>query len=408
MKTISLAVVTFILSAAFQKQPDESMIQKAARIHQLVLTIDTHTDTPLNLTRTDFDLAVRHDAKISDSKVDLPRMKEGGLDAQFFAAFLSQGPRTGEGHAQANKKAFEIIAAIYKNVEASPGLAQIAKTPGDAYAIEKTGKRAIYIGLENGYALGHDLTMIEKFMQTGVRYITLCHTSNNDICDSSTDKKGAEYNGLSPFGISVVKEMNRTGMMIDVSHISDSSLFDVLKISKAPVIASHSCARSLCDNPRNLTDEGLRAIAKNGGVIQMCILSDYVKTPAPNPARDAARAALRLKYNNFEGLTAETEKTAWEEWRQVSKKYPQKLATVSEVVDHIDHIVKIAGIDHVGIGTDFDGGGAVSGCYDVSQMGNITLELVRRGYDEEQIRKIWGGNFMRVFRKVLDSAEKPL
>ncbi len=400
MKILFFSVALLMVSAAFQPMQKESPAQKAARIHHEVLTIDTHTDTPMNLVSSDFNLAERHDAKTTGSKVDLPRMKEGGLDAQFFAAFLSQGKRTDEGHANANKKAFEIIAAIYKNVEASPELAQIAKTPDDAYAIEKTGKRAIYIGLENGYAIGHDLSMVEKFRQIGVRYITLCHSSNNDICDSSTDKKGAEYNGLSSFGTEVVKEMNRRGMIIDVSHISDSSLFDVLRITSAPVIASHSCARAICDNPRNLTDEGLRAIAKNGGVIQMCILSDYVKTPDPNPLRDSARAVLRLKYNNFEGLTPEQEKAGWDEWRQVNKKFPQNLASVKNVVDHIDHIVKIAGIDHVGIGTDFDGGGAVSGCFDVSQMGNITLELVKRGYDEEQIRKIWAGNFMRVFKAV--------
>ncbi len=405
MKIRFFSVALLVVCAAFQPSQKESLAQKAARIHHDVLTIDTHTDTPMNLISSDFNLAERHDAKISGSKVDLPRMKEGGLDAQFFAAFLSQGKRTNEGHANATKKAFEIITAIYKNVEASPELAQIATTPDDAYAIEKTGKRAIYIGLENGYAIGHDLSMVEKFRQMGVRYITLCHSSNNDICDSSTDKKGAEYNGLSSFGTEVVNEMNRTGMIIDVSHISDSSLYDVLRITKFPVIASHSCARAICDNPRNLTDEGLCAIAKNGGVVQMCILSDYVKTPDPNPLRDSARAVLRLKYNNFEGLTPEQERAGWDEWREVTKKFPQKLASVKNVVDHIDHIVKIAGIDHVGIGTDFDGGGAVSGCFDVSQMGNITLELVKRGYDEEQIRKIWAGNFMRVFRNVLQGAE---
>ena len=200
--------------------------------------------------------------------------------------------------------------------------------------------------------------------------------------------------------------MNRVGMIVDVSHISDSSLYDVLRVTKTPVIASHSCSRAICDNPRNLTDEGLRAVAKNGGVIQMCILSDYVKTPESNAGRDSARAALRLKYNNFAGLTPEQEKASWDEYRTVMKKFPQKLANVKDVVDHIDHIVKIAGIDHVGIGTDFDGGGAVSGCFDVSEMGNITLELVTRGYSETEIRKIWGGNFMRVFNAVLKGAEK--
>ena len=403
MRIFLFSLFLMIISPVLTSAQKETLVQKAARIHNAVFTIDTHCDTPLNIFRSDFNLAVRHNAKESDTKVDFPRMKEGGLDAQFFAAFLSQGPRTIAGHANANKKAVDIIQSIYKSVEAAPGLAQIATTPEDGYAIEKTGKRAIYIGLENGYAIGHDLSMIGKFWQMGVRYITLCHTLNNDICDSSTDKKGAEYNGLSPFGVEVVKEMNRIGMMIDVSHISDSSLIDVLRISKVPVIASHSCARAMCDNPRNLTDNDLRAIAKNGGVVQMCILSDYLKTPDPNPARDSATAVIRLKYNNFEGLTSDQEKAGWDEYREVLKKYPQKLATVKDVVDHIDHIVKVVGVDFVGIGTDFDGGGGVSGCYDVSQMGNITLELVKRGYNEEQIRKIWGGNFMRVFQACVET-----
>jgi membrane dipeptidase len=406
MKILFLSSFLMFILCSLQPVKNETLVQTAARIQDAVFTIDTHCDTPMNLSRSDYNLAEKHDAKATGTKVDLPRMKEGGLDAQFFAVFLSQQARTEAGHANANKKALDIISAIYKSVETSPELAQLARTPEDGYRIEKTGKRAIYIGIENGYAIAHDLSMIGKFWQLGARYITLCHTLNNDICDSSTDKKGPEYNGLSPFGADVVREMNRVGMMIDVSHISDSSLYDVLRVTKAPVIASHSCARALCDNPRNLTDEDLRAIAKNGGVVQMCILSDYVKTPDPNPARDSARAVVRAKYNNFEGLTSEQERISWDEWREVSKKFPQNLATVSDVVDHIDHIVKIAGIDHVGIGTDFDGGGAVSGCYDVSQMGNITLELVKRGYNEEQIRKIWGGNFMRVFNAVLKGAEK--
>ena len=406
MKFSLILTLAFFTITSLQGQEKETLKQKAARIHNAVFTIDTHTDTPMNLMDGDFNPAERHDPHTTGTKSDFPRMKEGGLDAQFFAAFLSQGPRTVEGHANATKKAFAIIDKIHKSVEAAPDLAKIALTPDDGYQIEKTGKRAIYIGIENGYALGHDLSLIEKFWNLGARYITLCHTLNNDICDSSTDKKGLEYNGLSPFGIQVVKEMNRVGMMIDVSHIADSSFFDVLKISKVPVIASHSCSRAMCDNLRNLTDEGLRALAKNGGVIQMCILSDYVKKSEPNPARDSARAALRLKYNNFEGLTPEKEKQGHDEWREIANKYPQKLATVKDVVDHIDHIVKVAGIDHVGIGTDFDGGGAVADCFDVSQMGNITLELVKRGYTEDQIRKIWGGNFMRVFRAVLAAAGK--
>ena len=194
--------------------------------------------------------------------------------------------------------------------------------------------------------------------------------------------------------------MNRLGMMIDVSHVSDQSFYDVLKLSKTPVLASHSCSRALCDNPRNLTDDMLRALAANNGVVQMCILSDYVKKPLPNPERDSARQAVRKKYNNFQDLKDEQWDAASAEWHALDTKYLHTLATVSDVIDHIDHMVKIAGIDHVGIGTDFDGGGGVEGCKDASQMGNITLELVKRGYTEKDIKKIWGGNLMRVMRDV--------
>jgi membrane dipeptidase len=194
--------------------------------------------------------------------------------------------------------------------------------------------------------------------------------------------------------------MNRLGMIIDVSHISDKSFYDVLEYSSAPVIASHSCARAICDNPRNLDDEMLKKLADNGGVIQMCILSSYVKKPEPFPERDSAYTALRIKYRNFNDLTDEEMDSARSEWYALEKRFPQKLANVSDVVDHIDHIVEIAGIDHVGIGTDFDGGGGVEDCYDVSEMGNITRELVSRGYTAREIEKIWGGNFMRVFREV--------
>ncbi len=385
----------------------ESIEAKAARIHSAVLAIDTHSDTPLNLLRDGFDLSKRQDQAATGTKVDFPRMKEGGLDAQFFAVFVAQGARTAEGDANAKKKALEILDAIRKSVSANHDVAEIALTPDDAYSLKKAGKRAIFIGLENGYTLANDITMVKKYYDMGVRYITLCHTANNDVCDSSTEKKkGAEHHGLSPFGKEVVAEMNKTGMMIDVSHISDEAFMDVIKLSKSPIIASHSCARAMCDNPRNLTDADLKALAKNGGVIQMCFLSDYVKVPDPNPKRDSALAVIRTKYNDFQDLSDERSREAWKEYRETGKKYPNKLATVQDMVDHIDHIVKVIGIDYVGIGTDFDGGGDLSGCRDVSQMGNVTLELVKRGYSENDIRKIWGGNFMRVFREVQKSVRQ--
>jgi membrane dipeptidase len=228
--------------------------------------------------------------------------------------------------------------------------------------------------------------------------MTIVHSYNNDICDSSTDSVG--FGGLSPFGEKVIARMNDLGMMVDLSHASDSTFYDVIRLSRAPVIASHSCARALCDNPRNLTDDMLLKLKENGGVIQMCILSPYVKTPQPNPQRDSARAAVRMKHGNYYELDEKAKDAFLEDWFEVDRQFPRELAAVKDAVDHIDHIVELIGIDHVGIGTDFDGGGALEDCFDVSQMGNITLELVRRGYTARDIKKIWGGNLTRVLREV--------
>ena len=401
----ALPVFMFFLYGCSGILPQHEPLEvKADIIHNEVLTIDTHVDTPMRLSRPEFNLGERHDPRKGGGKVDLPGMKEGGLDAVFFAVFVSQRARTPEGNNEAKERALRTFDAIHEAIKTHSNLAELALIPDDAYRIEKMGKRAIYIGIENGYPVGSDLSLIKKYYDLGARYITLCHTRNNDICDSSTDKP--EHYGLSEFGKKVVAEMNRLGMIIDVSHISDDSFYDVLKVSKAPVIASHSCARALCDHPRNLDDEMLKKLAENGGVIQMCMLSSYVKKPMPNPERDAAVKALRQKYGNFSELSEEEERKAREEHRALDEKYPRRDATVSDAVDHIDHIVRIVGIDHVGIGTDFDGGGGLDGCYDVSEIGNITRELVRRGYTEKQIRKIWGENFMRVFREVMQVAHK--
>ncbi|KAF5075952.1 Membrane dipeptidase [anaerobic digester metagenome] len=279
-------------------------------------------------------------------------------------------------------------------------------TPTDALRLKKEGKRAIYIGVENGYPIGTNLALLEEYYNLGARYVTLSHTRNNQICDSSTDPDGPIHNGVSDFGKEVIAEMNRLGMLIDVSHISDKAFFDAVELSKTPVFASHSCARAICDNPRNLTDEMLLKIAETGGVVQMCILSDYVKTTEPNPARDSARAELQKKYGGFKNLSDSVRMIAYSEWHEINEKFPSKLATVSDVVDHIDHMVKVAGIDHVGIGTDLDGGGGVDGCRDASEMKSITIELLRRGYSEEDIKKIWGENFMRVFHKAQEFASQ--
>ncbi|MDT8431918.1 MAG: dipeptidase [Bacteroidales bacterium] len=377
---------------------EEKLKEKADRIHQKALTVDSHVDTPLWLTREGFRFGERNGGDRSRSKVDIPRMREGGLDGVLFAVFIGQEERTEEGNRKALSEANEIMDSIRSTVSRYPDQLDIAVSPGAFRNIEKNDKLAIFLGMENGYPLGREVALVDSFYDAGIRYITLCHSYNNDICDSSTDS--AEHDGLSAFGEVVVARMNDVGMMIDVSHASDASFYDAIQLSRAPVIASHSCARALCDNPRNLTDDMLLKLKENGGVIQMCILSAYVKTPDPNPLRDSARKAVYEKHGNYFELDDLGKEAFLNDWYKVDVDFPQQLATVADVVDHIDHIVEVAGIDHVGIGTDFDGGGGVEGCFDVSEMGNITLELVRRGYSKKEIEKIWSGNLMRVMEEV--------
>jgi len=382
---------------------NNKLLTRADIIHNNVLTLDSHTDTPMRLFDSDFDISKKNSSGKTNSKIDFPRMKEGGQDAAFFAVFIGQGDRTKDANSEAKEKALSIFEAIHKNIAKNSNVAEIALTPADAYRLKKEGKQAIYIGMENGYPLGTNIKNIEEFYDLGARYITLCHSSNNDICDSSTDS--TEHNGLSEFGRQVVSKMNDLGMIIDISHVSDKSFYDVMELSKAPIIASHSCARAICDNPRNIDDDMLKILAENGGVIQMCILSDYVKVIEQDSSRINAAQPIIDKYNILKELSYEEQQKIFRDWDALNETNPPKLATVSDAVDHIDHIVDVAGIDHVGIGTDFDGGGELEDCYDVSHIKNITIELVKRGYTENEIEKIWSGNFMRVFNQVQLTAE---
>jgi membrane dipeptidase len=355
----------------------------------------------MNMVRGNFDIG----KKQTTGKVDLVKMKEGGLDAMFFAAFVGQRPRTDENYQEAYQTVHQMIDTMYTQVERNQQLASVALTAEDASIISKQGKRAIYIGIENGFALAKDIRRVEEFYNKGARYITLSHSYHNDICDSSTDRAKPEHNGLSAFGREVVREMNRLGMIVDVSHISDKAFFDVIKESKAPVIASHSSVRALANNDRNMTDEMISALAKNGGVIQICLLSDYVKDPDTTTVRYKKDREMRAIYNEKWDTMSDDEKTEFrKQWTEVREKYPRSLANVADLVNHIDHVAKLVGIDYVGIGSDFDGGGGLSGCNDVSEFPNITREMLKRGYSEEDILKVWGGNFFRAFRQVEEYA----
>jgi membrane dipeptidase len=292
-------------------------------------------------------------------------MKEGGLDAAFFVVPVEQGERTQEGYASARESAALAIDRIRRATEENSHTIGLALSSGDAYRLEKEGKLAAFIGLGNGYAIGTDLSLIESYHAKGVRSLTLCGDADNEICDSATDRTHPGDSGLSGFGRQVVMECNRVGMIIDVFHCSEKSFFDVLAVSRAPVIVSHSAARVLCDRPENMTDAMIRALAEKGGVILICFIPERLVQP-----KIKARASIQ------------------------------------DIVDHIDHVTRLAGVEGVGIGSAFDGGGGVSGCGDVGEMLNLTIELLRRGYGENAVEAIWGGNVMRVFKQVTLLAEK--
>jgi membrane dipeptidase len=399
MKKLLLLLTLPVLS--FGQSAPVTMSPKAAKIHKKALTIDTHADVPINMMQPGFDIAVEHSYEKDRSQIDFPRMVKGGMDGMFFAVYLGQGKRTEEANAEAKTKALAIFEKIHETARLHPDKAAIATTSRDAYRLQNEGKRAMFIGMENGWPIGRDLSNLKLYYDLGLRYVTLSHSLNNDICDSSTDGDGPEHNGLSAFGEQVVKEMNRLGIMVDISHVSDSTFYDVIKLTKAPVIASHSSCRALCDVPRNMTDDMIRALAKNGGVIQINFVPGFVKKPSQ--PHEMSLKALRLKIRQTD-LSDDDKKALRAEMNAINEKYKSDMPTLKDAVDHIEHVIRLTGVDHVGIGMDLDGGGEVIGLTDVSQIGGITEELVKRGYSAKDIEKIWGGNIMRVLDRVEKSA----
>ncbi len=392
---VALVPVAVIAACTAKSQPesDQDFAQRARAIQDSIITVDTHDDIPGNFATAEVD------PLDAPRQVNLSKMKDGGLDVAFFAVFVGQTPRTPENYDKAKSAAIEKFDAIHRMSEKMyPGMIEIAYSPADVRRIHDDGKLVAAIGIENGYAIGKDIGLIQKYHDLGARYMTLAHTRNNDICDSSTDPDGPEHHGLSDFGKRVVAEMNRVGMMVDVSHVSKECMMQATALSKAPVVASHSSTSAIANVPRNMDDEQLQAVKKNGGVVQIVAFDSYVKAPAPEKlaAIDSLRAKLGLTSRDaFRNMPADKRAMYDSEMEAIQKKWPK--ATVQEFVDHIDHAVKLIGIDHVGISSDFDGGGGVTGWNDASETRNVTAELLRRGYTTEQIRKLWGGNLLRVW-----------
>ncbi len=384
-KRIASAVLAFILAAPLYAARPAKVPPKPAEPPSI--TVDTHADTPTEFLEHPFDLGVLN----TRGHFDYPRMKEGGLDAEFFAAYVPAK--------YANKGAaaycLKIMETIHEMADMYPAWVRFATSTSGIRAAVADHKRAILIGIEGGHAIEDSLDLLRAFYRFGARYMTLTHTNTNNWADSSTDE--AKHNGLSPFGKQVVLEMNRLGMLVDISHVSDKTFFDAVEVSKAPVIASHSSSRALAGAPRNMTDDMLRALARNGGVAMVnfypVFLSDEVSRASK--ARDEKLkpeiAALKAK-DPSEGPKYR------EGVRKLMADNPLPKVSWTVIVDHIDHMVKVAGIDHVGIGSDFDGIGEVpEGMEDVSKLPKIPEELKRRGYSEGDIRKIMGDNFLRVF-----------
>jgi membrane dipeptidase len=404
---ISLLTAT-AAGALLAQAPDPALVARARAIHDRVIALDTHDD----INPRDFTPERNYTQRL-ENQVNLPKMKEGGLDASFFIVYVGQGPLTPEGYDQAYRQAVEKFDAIHRLTEKiAPDQIGLASTAADVRRIAASGRKVALIGIENAYPIGTDLSRVKEFYDRGGRYMSLAHNGHSQFADSNTGERDGKWlhNGLSEAGRQVIIEMNRWGIMVDVSHPSKQANLQAIALSRAPVIASHSAARALADHSRNMDDEQLLALQKNGGVIQTVAFDGYVKIKPPDsPQRTAAIAALRKEFGlppaggggGLATLAEARRKEFAARMADLGTKYPPPpMATVSDFVDHIDYLVKKIGIDHVGISSDFDGGGGVEGWNGAEETFNVTLELVRRGYTEEQIGKIWSGNLLRVMDEV--------
>jgi membrane dipeptidase len=384
-----LVGLSLVPSVAAQTR-DERLWQRALQIHRRAIVVDTHNDVTTPMTNDDFDLS---GTPPTPYRTTIARMKQGGLTAEFFSLYIKPWYVQNGGSA---RRTLDMIDSVYRAVERHPRDLMFATSVADIRRAKRTGKVAALMGIEGGHAIEDSLPALREFYRLGVRYMTLTWNNTNNWADAGRGEK--KHNGLSDFGKDVVREMNRLGMLVDVSHVSDKTMSDALDISKAPIIASHSSARALSDVPRNIPDDLLKRIAKNGGVVQVNFYTVFVdaKTVAPQSAeRDrrlkAQQDAIDEKYKN------DPERRA-EESDKLEAAHPLPPLPISKLIDHIDHIVKVAGIDHVGIGADFDGANDMpEGAQDVSMLPNITYELLKRGYSERDIRKILGENFLRAF-----------
>ena len=369
---------------------DEALWKRALAIHRRAIVIDTHNDITTPMANDDFDLSGEPPTPY---RTNIARMKQGGLTAEFFSLYVKPWYVQ---HGGAARRTLDMIDTVYRAVERHPQDLMLATSAADIRRAKRMNKIAALMGIEGGHAIEDSLPTLREFYRLGVRYMTLTWNNTNNWADAGRGEK--KHGGLSDYGREVVREMNRLGMLVDVSHVSDDTIRAALEVSKAPIIASHSSARAISNVPRNIPDDLLKAIAKNGGVVQVNFYSVFVdeKTVAPQSAERDKR--LKAQQDAIDQKFKDDPERLGEESDKLEAANPLPPLPISKLIDHIDHIVKVAGIDHVGIGADFDGANDMpQGASDVSMLPNITYELLKRGYSEQDIRKILGENFLRVF-----------
>ena len=380
----------------------------ALALHKKLICIDTHLDMPANLARPGWDVMQRHSYDEDFTQVDYPRMVEGGLDGGFFAIYTPQAPVTPEGMSAMRDAAFLRAAEIREMVAAHPAQFELAFVPEDAARIAAKKKIIVFQSIENSGILGNDVTLLRSFYKLGVRLAGPIHFLNNQLGDSATDKK--QWGGLSPLGREFVREANDLGILLDQSHSSDDVFDQMMDLSRAPIICSHSGCRAVHDHPRNLDDARIKRLAAAGSTIQINSYNEYLVTVPPNPERDAARRAARAAMRNLADMspaeaTAAVREAAAAE-RAVDQKYPIPRANFDEYMKHVMHALDLVGPDHVGVGADWDGGGGVVGMNDVSFIPKITERLVKAGYTEAQLANFWSGNALRVLGKAHDARKQ--
>jgi len=401
---VSLALCTPLAAHAIEFTPQE--LSRASALQKTLLTLDSHLDTPANFHRAGFDIQQRHDRNAL-SQVDYPRMVEGALDGGFWAIYTDQGDRSEAAHVHERDAGLLRLMDIREMLAAHPDTFQLALTAADAARIKAAGKRVVYISMENASPLVDDPSLLSFYHRAGLRLLSTVHFANNEFADSATDKKGAEWKGLSPAGKALVDEAVRLGIVIDQSHASDAVFDDLLERMPVPFVLSHSSAKAIYNHPRNLDDARLKQLAKAGGVIQVNAYGGYLIDTGKTEARAQAEDALMKQLGgDYDGLTIAQGVALKQGLDALDARYPLRKATLDDFFAHFEHILKVVGPEHAGIGLDWDGGGGLADLPDVTQLPKITAWLLRKGYSEKQIAGIWGGNLLRVMAQAQAHADK--